>query len=170
MLLVPSTCDSPGAWRPVPVPQPPPARGDLAPTHLPCAGGAPPANGGPTHSVASGTPAQPQGSAEMRPPAPGISPCAGPPAFASSHPTSALPSSPERALGFVPALVCVTSPACLIHGEEGALQRGPLSCPPALWHPSAPQWVLLGTPLLPAPHPDPGWAAGLERSTAAAGG
>lgn len=37
-----------------------------------------------------------------------------------SHPVSTLPSSPEREFGFVPTapslVVCVTSPACLIHG------------------------------------------------------
>lgn len=64
----------------MPVPQPPPEQGDLTPTHLPRAGGAPPPNGvllGPPHSMGSGTPAQPQ--AEMPPPAPDISPSASPP-------------------------------------------------------------------------------------------
>lgn len=86
----------------------------------------------PPSSMGSGTPAQPRVPADMCPPEPSISPTAGPPALASSHPVTMLPSSPERVFGFVPVVVCVTSPACLIHGAGGRLAAGaPLAAPPA---------------------------------------
>lgn len=104
--------------------------------------------------------------AETWPLGPSISPTTGPPALTSSHPVTTLPSSPERVFGFMPAAVCVTSPACLIHGAGGRLAAGAplLPQPLGLQSPSVPKWVPLATPALLPPQPDRGWAAGLGQS------
>lgn len=97
---------------------------------------------------------------------PSISPITGPPALTPSHPVTTLPSSPERVFGFMPAAVCVTSPACLIHGAEAKLAAGAplLPQPLGLQSPSVPKWVPLATPALLPSQPDRGGAAGPGQS------